>query len=417
MKKCSSTVRSQPLKACGAALIAGSMLYSTGSMAASDATIEMLKQQIQALSQRVNELEAADESLRTETTALKEASSSVTKISDKLAWAEKVNVTGDFRYRYENIDDETKDKDRNRNRLRARIEAQAQVNDDWKVGLGLASGSDDPISTNQSLGGGGSSKDIMLDLAYFDYSGLGNTNIIGGKFKNPFYQPGKNSLIWDGDYRPEGLALKYDNGTFFANGAFMFLESDDRAGSQDAESFWGAQLGFTASLAENLQLIAGASYYDIPVAGSKPFFGNDDFGNTLAMDGTYLNDYEEVELFAELQTKVGALPLSFFVDWVENQDADDEETGFSSGLQLGKAKDQGSWELAYIYQDLEADAVLGLTTDSDFGDGGTGNKGHIIKGAYALGKNTSFGVTYFINEKGSLETDYDRLQVDLQFKY
>ena len=417
MKKCSPTFRSQPLKACGAALIVGSMLYSTGSTAASDATIEMLKRQIETLSQRVNELEAADQSLRTETTALKEASSSVTKISDKLAWAEKVNVTGDFRYRYENIDDETKAKDRNRNRLRARIEAQAQVNDDWKVGLGLASGSNDPISTNQTLGGGGSSKGIQLDMAYFDYSGLDGTNIIGGKFKNPFYQPGKNSLIWDGDYRPEGLAVKYDNGTFFANGAFMFLESDDKAGSQDAESFWGAQLGFTASLSDNVALVAGASYYDIPVAGSMPFFDNDSFGNTLTPGGTYMYDYEELELFAELNTNVGDLPLGLFVDWVENQDADDEETGFSTGLQLGKAKAPGSWELAYIYQDLEADAVLGLTTDSDFGDGGTGGKGHIIKGGYALDKNTTFGVTYFINEKGSLETDYDRLQVDLQFKY
>lgn len=417
MKKCLSTIRTQPLKACGAALIAGSMLYSSGPLAASDATVEMLKRQIEQLSKRVNELEAADESLRSETTALKKASSSVTKISDSLAWAEKIKLKGDFRYRYENIDDENKAKDRNRNRVRARIEAQAKVNDDWKVGLGLASGSDDPVSTNQTLGGGGSTKGIHLDMAWFDYSGIENTNVIGGKFKNPFYKPAKNGLVWDGDYRPEGLAVKYDNGTFFANGAFMFLESDDKAGSQDAESFWGAQLGFNAALADNLELIAGVSYYDIPVAGSMPFFDNDSFGNTLTAGGVYMYDYEELELFAELKTKVGDLPLSFFVDWVENQDADDDEAGFSSGLQLGKAKNPGTWQLAYIYQDLEADAVLGLTTDSDFGGGGTGSKGHIIKGAYALGKNTSFGVTYFINEQGDLETDYDRLQVDLKFKY
>ena len=404
-----------PLSA-AALLLLASNSYAGGNV--NDETVQRLIHEISALTSRVRQLEQSDQELRTENVALKEATGSIARIGDKLAWAEKIKVKGDFRYRYENIDDENKPKDRNRSRVRARIEAQAQVNDDWKVGLGLASGSDDPVSTNQTLGAGGSSKGINLDLAYFDWSGLNYTHVLGGKFKNPFYKPAKNSLIWDGDYRPEGLAAKYDNGTFFANAAFMYLESDDKAGSKDAESYWGTQFGFTTDLGESAALIAGVSYYDIPVKGSKPFFDSgDSFGNTLAMDGTYLNNYEELELFAEIKTKVAGLPLSVFVDWVENQDADDNETGLAAGLKLGKAKNPGTWQMAYIYQDLESDAVLGLTTDSDFGGGGTDSKGHILKGAYALNKNTSFALTYFINENGDLETDYDRLQVDLKFKY
>jgi putative porin len=381
-------------------------------------TVQRLIREVSALTIRIKDLEKSSLELRTENIELKQTTSSISTISDKLAWAEKVKLKGDFRYRYENIDDENKPKDRNRSRVRARVEAQAQVNDNWKVGLGLASGGDDPVSTNQTLGAGGSSKGINLDLAYFDWSGLANTHIVGGKFKNPFYKPAKNGLIWDGDYRPEGLAAKYDNGTFFANAAFMYLESDDKAGSKDAESFWGTQLGFTTDLGESATLVAGVSYYDIPVMGSKPFFDSgDSFGNSLASDGTYLNNYEELEFFAEIKTKVANLPFSMFVDWVENQDADDNETGFAAGLKLGKAKKPGTWQMAYIYQDLESDAVLGLTTDSDFGGSGTDSKGHIIKGAYALNKNASFAITYFINENGSLETDYDRLQVDMKFKY
>ncbi len=420
MKRLSTSARMRSLKTWPTALIASSLLFiSAGSFAAvSDASIEKLMRQVEILSQRVKELEAADESIRSEAVALKEASSSATKISDKLAWAEKVSVNGDFRYRYENIDDENKPKDRNRSRVRARIEAQAQVNDTWKVGLGLASGGDDPVSTNQTLGAGGSSKGINLDLAYFDWSGIKNAHVIGGKFKNPFYKPAKNGLIWDGDYRPEGVAIKYDNGQFFANAAFMYLESDDNAGSKDAESFWGTQFGFNTVLSDKVEFIGGVSYYDIPVMGSTPFFDSGEpFGNTLALDGTYQHNYEELELFAELKTKVASLPFSVFVDWVENQDADDNETGLSAGLQLGKAKNPGTWQMAYIYQDLEADAVLGLTTDSDFGGGGTDSKGHIIKGGYAINQNTSFAVTYFINENGDAETDYDRLQVDLKFNY
>ncbi|MEH6638702.1 MAG: putative porin [Porticoccaceae bacterium] len=387
-----------------------------------EAALQRLIGQVETLTNRVNQLEKTDKELREENVALREvANSGIGKINEKLAWAEKIKVNGDFRYRYENIDDEKKPSDRNRSRVRARIVAQAQVTDTWKVGLGLASGGNDPVSTNQSLGGGGSSKGINLDLAYFDWSGLENTHVIGGKFKNPFYKPAKNGLIWDGDYRPEGLAVKYDNGTVFANAAYLYLESDDKAGSQDEESYWGAQFGFTTALSDSTQLIAGTSYYHIPVMGSKPFFDDgDSFGNSVVMvsgDEVYLNNYEELEVFAELKTKLGGLPASMFVDWVQNQDADDNDTGWSAGAKLGKAKKPGSWQVAYIYQDLEADAVLGLTTDSDFGGGGSGSKGHIVKGAYALDKNTSLALTYFINDKGALETDYDRLQVDLKFKY
>lgn len=407
------------------ALSMAALLTSAPALAAiDDATVLRLIKQVEALTEKVDKLENADQKLREENIALrnqvKASSATSSKSAEKLAWTDRVKLSGDLRYRYENIDDETKDNDRNRSRIRARIEAQAQVSDTWKVGLGLASGEDDPTSTNQSLGQGGSSKGINLDLAYFDYSGFSNTHIIGGKFKTPFYTPAKHGLIWDGDYRPEGLAAQYDNGTFFANGAFLYLESDDKAGSQDAESIWGAQFGLKTAFSDTTHLIIGLSYYDFAVAGSKPFIDDDSFGNTLVLNGAdmvYLNDYQELELFGELAFKVGDLPASVFFDWVENQDANDDDTGWAAGAQLGKAKNPGTWQLAYIYEDLEADAVFGLTTDSDFSGGGTNGKGHLIKAAYALDKNVALALSYYINEDGDLETDFDRLQMDLKLKY
>lgn len=386
--------------------------------AVSDATVQRLVEQVAALTARVQQLEDADRALREENEALKKQSATVpTKPANSaLAWAENTQLSGDIRYRYENIDDAAKTNHRNRSRVRARIEAQAQVNDDWRVGFGLASGSADPVSSNQTLGDGGSSKGVNIDLAYFDWTGIDDVHVLGGKFKNPFYKPAKHSLVWDGDYRPEGLALKYDNGAVFANAAFLYLESDDKAGSQDAESYWGSQLGWRTAIDESTQLLLGISYYDIGVAGSKPFFTNDDFGNTLA-GGVYAHDYRELEVFAELAFSLFELPANVFADWVENQDADNNEHGWASGLKIGKAKNPGTAEFAYIYQDLEADAVFGLTTDSDFGGGGTNVKGHLIKAAYALDKNVSLKLSYFMNEKGDAETDYDRLQMDLILKY
>ncbi len=402
-------------------LLAGTLLTGTAAFAAiDDATVLKLIAQVEALTEKVNRLEQSDKELREENVALRKVASTPAPGNDKLAWAERVKVNGDFRYRYENIDDAAKSQDRNRSRIRARIEAQAQVTDDWLVGLGLASGDDDPVSTNQTLGDGGSSKNIKLDQAYFDWSGIANTHVIGGKFKTPFYRPGDNGLVWDDDYRPEGLAMTYANGMFFANGAFLYLESDDKAGAQDAESIWGAQLGLNTALSDTTRLLFGLSYYNIPVAGSKPFFSNAAFGNTLVSDGAnmvYANDYEQAELFAELAFDVAGLPASVFADWVQNQDADDNDTGWAVGTKLGAAKNPGSWQLGYIYQDLEADAVYGLITDSDFGGGDTNSKGHMIKAAYAVDNNVSLALAYYMNEVGELDTDFDRLQMDLKFKY
>lgn len=426
--------RDRPSLVSGTALMAGTLLFSAGSLASiDDATVQKLIAQVEMLNARVQELESADETLRTENVALREATTENAKVaqesakasaglSEKLAWAERIKLKGDFRYRYENIDDDTKDDDRDRQRIRARIEANSQVTDTWKVGFGLASGGEDPVSTNQTLGDGGSTKGINLDLAYFDWTGLENTHVLGGKYKNPFYRPAKNALIWDGDYRPEGIAFQYDNGFLFSNGAVMMLESDNDSGDEDTITSWGLQFGINTALSDTFQLITGVSYYNTPVSGEPLQFDPDDsFGNSTIVnadgDLEYAYDFESLELFAELRTTVADLPASVFVDWVENQDPDDDNTGWAIGAKLGKAKKRGTWQLGYTYQDLDADAVLGLTTDSDFGGGGTNVKGSLIKAAYALDTNVSFAVAYFINDKGDDETDYDRLQVDLKYKY
>ena len=78
--------------------------------------------------------------------------------------------------------------------------------------------------------------------------------------------------------------------------------------------------------------------------------------------------------------------------------------------------------MAYQYQDLEKDAILGLTSDSDFAGGGTDGKGHRLSGAYGLNKRWKVGFTWFIDNEageGNLESplSYDRIQIDTSFKY
>ena len=133
------------------------------------------KAQYSALADRVNALEAENQKLREigagkfvtveDLSATNDKIATLEKQNSSTSWAEKVKWKGDFRYRYEDIDEDTKD-DRQRHRIRARAALIAQATDNVEVGLGLATGGDDPVSTNQTLGGGGSTKDVRLDLAY-----------------------------------------------------------------------------------------------------------------------------------------------------------------------------------------------------------------------------------------------------------
>jgi len=348
------------------------------------------------------------------------------QIDERLAavsWAERLRWKGDFRYRYENIEEQGKD-GRNRSRVRARTALEADVSPTVKVGFGLATGGDDPVSANVTLGGGGSKKEIDLDLAYFDWSGLANTHVLGGKFSNYLVKPQKTALLWDGDWRPEGLGIVWNNGRFFAQGLGTWLEGDSRNGT---EFGWVAQAGMNLKLGETGKLMFGGGYSQFDIAGRTPLFGDPDdfFGNSYVMnpvtgDLEFAYNYHELQAFAEYSFELAGHPIALFADYVVNTDADDNDTGYLFGARFGSAKKRGTWDVSYFYEKLEADAVVGLVTDSDFGGGGTDAKGHVFAGTYAFHDNWNFKATYFINDialASGNPRDFDRLMLDLNFKY
>ena len=388
----------------------------------SEAELNLLREQLQALAQRIDALESANRELQSANRRLAEstdkAGAPAAATRDPAGWADRIRWSGDFRYRYEKIDEELKST-RNRSRIRARTALTARVFDDFSVGIGLASGGDDPVSSNQTLGGGGTTKDVGLDLAYFDWSGLENTHIIGGKFKNTLDPVGGNQLLFDSDWRPEGTAITWNNGRLYAGAMGTWLEGDSNRKTHFA---WIAELGFNASLGEAARLRAGVSYHEFDTAGRASVFGDGDFfGNSFdPVTQTYRYDYHGLEVFAEVGMVMFGLPAVAYLDYINNQAADDFDTGYEVGLQLGDSGKPGGWDVSWAYRDVEADAVLGLLTDSDFGGGGTDARGHTLTGSYALRKNLKTKVTYFINEiDGDLGTakDFDRLMLDLSVKF
>lgn len=348
-------------------------------------------------------------------------------------WWENISVKGDLRYRHEMIKKDTDADARNRHRLRARFGIFAKASDNTKIGIQLATGSSDPVSTNQTLDNGFSSKNIVLDMAYFEmtHTKLPGFTIVGGKFKNPFFKAGSSELIWDSDWNPEGGVLHYnrdfEQASVELTGAGLWI--DER--SSDKDSYLAAGQGvlsFGFNEKKSSVAIGGSYFYYGNAEGFAPFFdAADAMGNTTmdVINGTdtmtvYANGYELFEAFGAFSHHFDDIPVTVMGDFVTNTAADSLNTGWLVGIKIGKTKNPGSWALRYNYRNVEKDAVLGMYTDSDFRGGGTDAKGHEVGGSVVLSDNTFFNVTYFNNQTGledATQKDFTRLQVDLQLKF
>jgi hypothetical protein len=337
------------------------------------------------------------------------------------AWVERYKINGDFRYRYEYFDEEGQPQSRHRNRLRLRLGIQAQVNDKVNVGMMLASGGEDPVSTNQSLDSQASTKDIRLDQGYFTFKPLDGLKIKGGKFKNPFYVPVKSELIWDVDIRPEGLVLQYDRDQIFTNLGFFYVEERSK---EDDTLLFGGQVGYKTKV-NDVKVTGGTSYFtytNIEGYALDDFdylkAEGDSFGNTLDDEDRFITEYQLWEVFGDVTIKMGGMPITLFGDYVINTAADEQDTGYTAGIKIGQTKNPGSWDFRYLYQKIEDDAVFGTFSDSDFVGGGTSGRGHEYNFGYQIAKGWKLAVSYFNNNKNlHNEHDYERAMVDLKFKF
>lgn len=333
------------------------------------------------------------------------------------SWSDRISLKGDVRLRHESIDEDGEE-DRRRMRFRARLGLSAKVADDVKFVFQLATGGDNPVSTNQSFDDGFSTKDIGVDLAYVDWAVREDLNLYAGKMKNPLFKAGGVPLVWDGDLNPEGIAASFRSGGFF--GTVGGFSVEERSSSDDS-LLYVVQAGYKFPLGENITMTAGAGYFAYTdTVGNEPFYNGRSKGNSVDIDGNYIYEYKNTEAFAELGTEVNGWPLKVYAHFVQNNEASEEDAGFAFGAKVGSAKSEGQTEFSWTYQDIEADAVIGTFNDSDFGGGGTDSKGHMLKAKYAVSKKIFVGGTLFLNDvdrfQGS-EHDYNRLQLDVEFKF
>jgi len=393
--------------------------------------VSELKAAVQALQKRLETLEAqakaTEETNDRQTDQIAQAKTSVP------GWVPNFNFKGDLRYRNENIDQQYAVA-RNRDRIRVRAGFVAKVNDTISSELQLASAEGgDPRSSNQTLTGENTRKPIYIDLAYAEWKPHADWKFTAGKMKYPWVRPGQ-SILFDGDINPEGLAVNFNHGPFFASSFYNILEERSAAGES---TLFGGQVGWKQAIGA-ASFTLGASLFDFnSVQHRNPFFNSSSNGNTTTTVGCFpgqspclLNDYNLIEGFAEYSVPVAGRPLTLYVDYIRNDAAvNDYDTAYSAGLQYGRASNPRTWEIGYFYQRQEKDSVNAQFVDSDYAGGNTDGKGGVVKAAYAFARNWTLNLTYFLNKTnidvpvnvsgvGSVrDRDYKRLQVDMNFKY
>lgn len=338
-------------------------------------------------------------------------------------WTDKIDIGGDFRYRYDFVDDEELFQ-RHRQRIRMRLNVSAEVTNGINAVFQIASGTESPVSANQTLTDGFSSKEVQLNRAYVEGERpeIPGLAISAGKFKCPWFKPGNVELVWDANLNTEGIVATYSRSSEDVNLRIMASGQIIEERSADEDSYLaGLQAIGNYDMTLSSSLTLAASYYDYANTEGHPTFWKPELalGNTLDFRGGYANDFNLLEFSGEVQFESDGIPFAIHGDFVSNTAADSDHTGWLIGMRAGNmTRQRGTWTVQYNYRKLEKDAVVGLFTDSVFRGAGTDGKGHKVWANLMIFDNTMIGIKYFNNKKGlDNGSNLQRVIVDLSMNF
>ena len=343
-------------------------------------------------------------------------------------WVQKTKLTGDFRLRYQ-WDDRDDSDQRNRFRFRARLALETKIAETLKFTFGIASGPNDPRSTNQTFTDVFSHKQLNIDLANVAWTPYAWVTAIGGKMKNPVYTV--DQLIWDNDIRPEGVAAQFnrkfnDDVSGFLNAGVFIL--GENANSNNNPYMFVIQPGIDWNIAECTKLKYALGWTNIPNIEGKQQLAYSSGTNTYEKDAAGKNIYKYGYNLLSMTGELGFKnPIhntvnyaALFGEFTHNTAASKRNNGFMTGFYFGdeKVTNKGQWQFKYSFRRLESDADLDVLPDSDFYGGSTGAYGHKATFQYGLMKNVWYEMNYFRSEKLSSPKDPENLlQTDLNFKF
>jgi polyhydroxyalkanoate synthesis regulator phasin len=347
-------------------------------------------------------------------------------------WVRKMQLKGDLRLRYENIDRDVQDfRDRERYRYRLRVGVVTKVQDNMEVGFGIASGTEDPRSTNYTYSNEFAKSGVWLDLAYARYRPFSWLTLTGGKMENPLWLP--TDTFWDYDIRPDGVAAQFTYAytpsveLFFNTGWFVI---DDLPNDENDPSVMVFQPGSKIKFGDmgNWYFKNAFTWFqshDVEDHVYKYSSGTNTKNQiTEKNPGTLKDDFNCYTLSGEVGTR---LPLTYmpfaavFGEYEQNTDApSNKDTGYVYGVKFGyeKVTQLNEWLFQARYAKLQRDAWLDFLPDSDTYDGRTNVKGFKYQLQYGLFKNVWATATYFDSQmlSGGPQKE-NRYQIDLNWKF
>lgn len=321
-----------------------------------------------------------------------------------------------------------------RSRVRARLGVVAKVSEQVTAGVRLTTGSStgSPTSTNQTMGQSFNKYAVVLDRAYVQVKPVAAWGVTAGRMANPFYS---TDLVYADDLGFEGFAVagkqKWSGGEGFASAGYFPL-TENKPGTSNSRSLVGLQLGNAFKMANRDEFKMGLSLYSYqgitasreteearltrPDYAARYEYGSAlrQRGNTLFRVNSQLDTATTLGLASEfkilnLTTSLSlnhllGQPVVLTADFVKNLGFDKNKIKERTGYELVDGKDsgymlrtafgpsqvhqKGQWNASLAYRYLGSDAVLDAFTNSDFGLGGTNNKGWILQTSYGLFNNT-----------------------------
>ncbi len=362
-------------------------------------------------------------------------------------WVMNTKLKGDARIRYQFERQKNDDAGRARGRVRLRLGLENKVNDQWKVGAGLATSEvdsngttrDDARSTNMTFNDSFARGDIRLDYAFIEHQPAPWFKLVGGKFVKTDYLWTPTDMLWDTDINPAGGSAHFEHTlltndlTAYANTGSWVIDENGKVNRADPFVFYGqGGLKFKQPV------------FDVNVAGTYYGFNGvkgialDGTASTNTLVGSVLKyDYDAIGASTEFginNPTMGLLPIprfALFGDFIQNVDSGDEEddglasavdegTGWAAGVKIGdeKVNGKGQWQWKYQYTNLGANAWPDAFPDSDRLGGRTDTKGHEAILEIGLTKNVVLSFDYYQDDRIKAAKNRQRLvQADLNVKF
>lgn len=351
-------------------------------------------------------------------------------------WWERIRLSGDMRLREEDFIQDNAET-RARFRFRYRLGITVNINPEWRAGFRLASGErGDITSANQSFDEAFTRKAIEIDRAFIEYtpksvfgSGRPILRLTGGKFGPAHFRPAailRSEMVIDNDVQVEGfhqeiMAISRTSGLVRGlefHGDQWVVDEASRA--DDAWVFGGQGVVRLAPGGADLTVAAGVLHFTQPDRLARARNGNDEIvvSNAVRLeDGTVVeggvpfdpDPDNPIAGFVSRFTIVTASaamvvtprgttrPLSAFVDFAHNTQADDDNTALWVGAGWGQTRKRGDWTAAAAWGRTEKEAVLSAFNYSDLGrEGGTNTKGWMLQLEYQAATGVIFAAKHHI---------------------